>query len=77
MIILISGSINSGKTTVSKLLAKKLGNTAHIEIDSLREFTNFMPLDETMIQLNLENSALVANNFHSHDIDSIISYPLS
>lgn len=77
MIIFISGSINSGKTTISKLLAKKLDNTVHIEVDSLREFTDFMPLDEVMIQLNLENSALVANNFHSHNIDSIISYPLS
>lgn len=37
MIIFINGSINSGKTTVAKILAREFSNIALVEIDSLRE----------------------------------------
>lgn len=77
MIIIINGSINSGKTTVSKLLVKQLQNTAHIEVDNLREFVDFMPLTKKLIQLNIENAALVTKNFIKHGLNVIISYPLS
>lgn len=77
MIILINGSINSGKSTVSKLLAKKLPNTAHIEVDKLREFVDFMPLSSELIKINLQNAASVANNFLNRGLNVIISYPLS
>ena len=77
MIILINGSINSGKSTVSKLLAKKMPNTAHIEIDKLREFVDFMTLSSELIKINLQNAALVANNFLNCGLNVIISYPLS
>ena len=33
MIIFINGSINAGKTTVAKILATKLSNSALLEID--------------------------------------------
>jgi len=77
MLIFINGSINSGKTTISKLLAKELGNTAHIEVDALREFVDFLPLDERLIVINLTNAALVARTFIEEGLDVIISYPLS
>jgi uridine kinase len=76
MIILINGSINSGKTTVSRLLVQKLERTAHIEVDSLREFIRFMPLKES-IPTNLQNAGLVASNLLKKGINVVISYPLS
>jgi len=76
MIILINGSINSGKTTISKALVKRLKRTAHIEVDNLREFIDNVPLDEA-ISINIENAILVAKNLIEHKFDVIISYPLN
>lgn len=76
MIIFINGSINSGKSTVSKLLAEKLGNTAVVEIDSLRAFVEWMPLDQT-IPLNLANAVSVITNFANNNLGVIVPYPLS
>jgi AAA+ ATPase superfamily predicted ATPase len=38
MIIVLNGPINSGKSTVAKLLAKKIPKTAVVEVDVIREF---------------------------------------
>lgn len=76
MIIFISGSINSGKSTLAKILAKKIPNTAHIEVDNLREFISFMPLDQS-IPINLENTISLIKNFSKNKINSIVTYPLS
>ena len=48
MIILLNGSINSGKTTVAKQLIQLLPRTAHVEVDDLREFIRFLPLAEAI-----------------------------
>jgi len=77
MIIWINGTVNSGKTTISKLLAKQIENTAHIEVDKLREFIEFMPLDDKVIEISLNNAIAVAKIFLSKGINVIISYPLS
>lgn len=76
MIIFINGSINSGKTTVSKILADKLSNVALIEIDSLREMIDWMPLDKA-IPINLENTISLIKNFSNKNLNTIIPYPLS
>lgn len=76
MIIFINGSINSGKTTVSNILAQRLGNTAIVEIDSFRAMIEWMPLDKA-IPLNLENAVSTIKNFLKHEIDVIVPYPLS
>lgn len=76
MVILLNGSINSGKTTVGKYIASLGMGIAHIEVDSLREFIRWMPLKDS-IEINLENAALVAINFHKRNIDSVITIPLS
>ncbi len=76
MIILISGSINSGKTTVSKLLVRLLPRTAHVEVDDLDDFIDWMPLLES-IPLNLANAAAVTRNFANFGLNVIISTPLS
>lgn len=76
MIILINGSINSGKSTVAQLLAKNLKNSALLEIDSLRQMIDWMPLDQA-IPLNLENAVSVIRNFSGRGLNVIVPYPLS
>jgi cytidylate kinase len=76
MIIFINGSINSGKSTVAKTLAEKLGNTAVVEIDSLCEFIDWMPLEKA-IPINLENAVSVIRTFVRNGLHVVIPYPLS
>lgn len=76
MIIFLSGSINSGKTTIAGLLKKEIPHTAHIEVDDLREMIEWMPLEES-IPLNLENALALTKNFLRNKINVIITYPLS
>ena len=76
MIIFLNGSINAGKSTVAKLIAKELPNTALIEIDALREMISWMPIDDA-IPLNLENAVSVITNFAKRNLNVIIPYPLS
>lgn len=53
MIIFLNGSINAGKSTVAKLLAGRLSNTALLEIDVFHEMIEWMPIDQA-VPLNLE-----------------------
>ena len=76
MIILLNGSINAGKTTVAKQLIQLLPRTAHVEVDSLREFIAWMPLAES-IPLNLQNAVAVTRNFVAHGLNVIVSTPIS
>ncbi len=76
MIIFLNGSINSGKSTVAKLLAKKIPNAATVEIDAFREMIDWMPID-TAVPINLENAIAVIRNFTKHGISCIVPYPLS
>ncbi len=76
MIIFISGSINSGKTTIANLLKKEFPRTAHIEVDTLREMVDWMPLEDS-IPLNLKNTLSLTLNFIKEEINVIITYPLS
>jgi len=76
MIIFINGSINSGKTTVAKILAKKISNTANVEIDSLHNFIDWLEIDKA-VPINLENGALIINNFVKHGYNVVVPYPLS
>ena len=76
MIIFINGSINSGKSTVAKLLARQIPNAALIEIDVLRAMIEWMPLEQA-IPLNLENAVSVIKNFSKNGLHAIVPYPLS
>jgi len=76
MIIFINGSINSGKSTISKLLQKNLEKAAMIEIDSLRAFIEWMPIEQA-IPINLQNAVSIIKNFISQNLNVIIPYPLS
>jgi uridine kinase len=76
IIVFISGSINSGKTTIAKLLKDQIPNCALIEVDDLRSMIDWMPLEES-IPLNLKNTLCITNNFIEKNISVIISYPLN
>lgn len=76
MIIFLNGSVNAGKTTIAKILAKKLSNTAVVEIDSLREMIDWIPIDEA-VPINLENAIFVIKNFTKRNLNVIVPYPLS
>jgi adenylate kinase family enzyme len=76
MIILISGSINSGKSTVAKIIQKELKNTALVEIDALRAMIDWMPIDKA-VPINLKNAVAVIKNFVEAGIHVIVPYPLS
>ena len=75
MIILLSGSINAGKTTVSKQLVQMLPRTAHVEVDDLRHFIDCVTLWES-VPLNLANTAAVTRNFVAFGLNVVISSPL-
>jgi len=76
MILLLHGSINAGKTTIAQSIVARGIHFSHIEVDSLRNFIKWMPLEDT-IELNIKNAIQIAKNFDEHNIHSIISYPLS
>ena len=76
MIIFINGSINSGKSTVAKLLSKELPKSALLEIDVLHEMIEWMPIDQA-VPFNLENASSLIKNFVHRGIDVIVPYPLS
>ena len=76
MVIFINGSINSGKSTVAKLLSKKMGNAVVLEIDVLRNFVEWLPLEEA-ISINWENAFALIKNFVKHDLNVLVPYPIS
>ena len=76
MIIFLNGSINAGKSTVAKILAKEIENTALLEIDVFHEMIKWMPIDKA-VPINLENALSVIRNFVKREISVIVPYPLS
>ncbi len=76
MIIFINGSINSGKTTVAKIISERIQNTANVEIDNLRNFIKWLEVDKA-VPINLENAILIINNFVKHGYNVVVPYPLS
>ena len=76
MIIFINGSINAGKTTVSKILQDKIPKTALVEMDSLRDFIGWLPIDEA-IPITHDNGISVIKNFIEAGFNVIVPYPLS
>jgi len=76
MIIFINGSCNSGKSTITKILADKLSNTAKLEIDHVRAMIDWMPLEQS-IPINLQNAISLIKNFSNGGLNVVVPYPLS
>ncbi len=73
-VIIVSGSINSGKTTTSKYLVERFENTAHVHGDSLRHFVTWQALEDS-ISITHQNIISVAKNFLEDGYNVVIDYP--
>jgi cytidylate kinase len=73
--IWISGSINSGKSTVAKILAKKM-KLALIELDVFSEFLPNIPLEDK-ITINLNLAIEAVKIYNKNGIGTVCVYPLS
>lgn len=76
MIIFISGSINSGKSTVANLLVKDLPNTALLEVDVLTEMIDWMSIEKA-VPISIDNAISLIKNFLNKEINVVVSYPIS
>ena len=76
ILIFVSGSINSGKTTVSQRLTERLPRAAHVQGDALRHFVTELPLEDA-IPVTLANIEAVSHNFLLAGFDVVVDYPLS
>ena len=75
-LILISGSINSGKSTTSERLVELLPDTAHVHGDSLRHFVTWLSLEKAT-PVTLQNLISVSRNFLSASFNVVVDYPFS
>ncbi len=75
MIILINGCINAGKSTTAKALTKMLPQSAHVELDELRHFMTWMPLDD-VYYITLEAAVAVTTVFVRHGLHAVLTWPL-
>jgi hypothetical protein len=76
MVIYLNGSINSGKTTVAKLLASRLPRTVHIEVDDLRNFAACLSLEEA-IPFCLEDALALTRGWVGRGFNVVVSWPIS
>lgn len=76
MIIILNGPINSGKTTVAKILWEKIPNLAHIEIDKIREFIDWME-NKPSWEISFLTALSVAKEFLKKDLNVLITYHIS
>ncbi len=76
MVIYINGSINSGKSTVGRLLAKTLPNTVHIEVDDLRHFADCLSLSEA-IPYCQEDTMTLTRSWLSRGFSVVVTWPIS
>ena len=76
MIIILNGPRNSGKSTVARILQKKIPNTAHVEVDNLRDFVSWMDGERGAYSLSIENAVLITKNFVKHGLNVVFTYLL-
>jgi hypothetical protein len=73
--IFIAGSPGSGKTTISKLLRKKLGGTPLIDFGDIRVFhlnDDWSNASEEEEQMSFENLLCILQNYKSHGYHNVI-----
>lgn len=76
ILVYINGSINSGKSTIGRLLARDLSETVHIEVDELRHFADCLSLAEACPYC-LEDAATLARRWLSRGFNVLVTWPIS
>jgi chloramphenicol 3-O-phosphotransferase len=75
-VVWLNGAITSGKTATAAKIQKLLPRTAHVEVDSLNAFIDWMPLEDA-IAIDLDNAVAVTTVFVSRGLNVVVTYPLS
>jgi len=76
MIIFLSGSINSGKSTIAKILIKRIPDCVNLEVDKICEFVDHIEKKE-IEDIIFENVISLIKDYTKHGLNVIVSYPLS
>jgi len=76
MVIYLNGSINSGKTTVAKLLVRRIPQTIHIEVDDLRHFAECLSLEDA-IPFCVEDAITLTRRWVERGFNVVVSWPIS
>ena len=76
MVIYINGAINSGKSTVGRLLAGALPRTVHIEVDDLRHFADCLSLSEAIPYCH-EDTMTLTRSWLSRGFNVVVTWPVS
>jgi broad-specificity NMP kinase len=76
MIIFLSGSINSGKSTIAKILIKRTPDCVNLEVDKICEFVDHIEKPE-IEDIIFENVISLIKDYIKHGLNVIVSYPLS
>ena len=76
MVIYINGSINSGKSTIGRLLARALPKTVHIEVDDLRHFADCLSLSEAIPYCH-EDTMTLTRSWLSRGFNVVVTWPVS
>lgn len=76
MVVFLNGTLNSGKSTIAKLLAKKLGNSAIVEMDIFHSFIEWMDIDRALPIIH-SLGVITIKQFVKEGLSVIIPYPLS
>jgi hypothetical protein len=73
--IWISGSINSGKSTIARLLCDKIENGINIELDVLSHFDNKLSIDKKA-NFIIQDGLDLAKNWINRKCMPILNWPL-
>lgn len=74
-IVLLSGPVGAGKSTVARIVARRFARGVHLDIDVVLNHFVVSGLDlgdPNQIQLGLRNAAALAANFHDNDFTVIM-----
>lgn len=74
-LIWISGPINSGKTTIAELLAKRLHKAVNIELDILCSFETHLDIDKKL-HFIIQDAIDLAANWVERDYLPILNWPI-